>query len=65
MAVIKARGIFGRKFETDEEGIKDCYKAFKNGSLNVSSEDKPLFYYSHHIESGITFEEFKELVKEV
>ena len=65
MAVIKARSIFGRKFETDEEGIKACYKAFKEGSNNLDREEKPLFYFSHHIESGITFEEFNELVKEV
>lgn len=65
MAVIKARSIFGRKFETDEEGIKSCYEAFKNGSNNIDREDKPLFYYSHHIESGISFEDFEKLVKEV
>ena len=65
MAVIKARSILGHKFETDEEGVKWCYNSWAEGAINIAREDKPLYYFSHFVLSGITFEEFKELVKEV
>lgn len=65
MATIKCKTLLQHTFETDEEGLKWCYNSWAAGAINIAREDKPLYYFSHFVLSGITFEEFKELVKEV
>lgn len=61
---IKARTMLGHQFTTDKEGLKKHYKSWADGALNVSRYDRPLYYFSHYILSGIDYRGFLELIQE-
>ena len=66
MAVIEIQAVtmLGHKFATTKEGIKNHYKTWAAGALNVSRYDRPLYYFSHYVLSGIDYQGFLELIQE-
>lgn len=60
---IKVRTFFSQS-ETDLEGLKISYKTWADGALNVPTEDRPLYFFNHHVISGIEYQDFKNLIKE-
>ena len=64
MATINCKTLLQHVFETDEEGVKWCYHSWAEGAINIAREDKPLYYFSHFVLSGITYQEFLNIIKE-
>ena len=61
---------FFNQYETeDEEEIKNAYRAWAIGASmfrkDIPEEDFKKYYYEHYIISGISFEEFKKIVRRV
>lgn len=64
MATINCKTLLQHAFETDEEGVKWCYNSWAEGAINIAREDKPLYYFSHFVLSGINYQEFLNIIKE-
>lgn len=64
-ATIRFRTFFN-EWEGTPERLLKAYHTMMDEAINVKREDRPEFYYKGFILSGITFDEFKELInKEV
>ena len=64
MAIYKLKTILGHQFEANEEELKSHYNSWASGAINIAWEDKPLYYFSHFVLSGITYQEFLNIIKE-
>ena len=64
MAIYKLKTILGHQFGATEEELKWCYNSWAEGAINIAREDKPLYYFSHFVLSGITYQEFLNIIKE-
>ena len=64
-ATIRFRTFFNTWEGTPERLLK-AYHTMMDEAINVKREDRPRFYFDRFILSGITFDEFQELInKEV
>ena len=57
---------FYSQSSVDESKLKNVYDTWKKGAINISSEEKPIYYYQHFIVSKdmLSYEEFKNIIKE-
>lgn len=63
---ILCKSILGHHFSVNADGLKECFKSFKNGSNNVPCEEKISFFYKHHvIDPNYTLEDIEKILKEV
>lgn len=54
---------FFNEYEGTPETIKEAFKIWAKGALNVPTNEKVKHYFKRFIISGITYKDFKNLVK--
>lgn len=59
------RGIFGDLRVINPDKLKKIWSNFKYHAVNVPTDEKPKFFYEHHIVCYLDYNEFLELIKEV
>ncbi len=62
--MITLKSVFSTYTVKTKEQVAQAYKIWAAGVLNISSKDRPKFFFEHNVLNGLTYEEFLKAIKE-